>query len=101
MRKASSKPAHILENEAYYRFTIIILYLPFSGIGLVMNYFEKKGWLDDMLIILTADNGVPFPGAKTNLYDPGANLPFMVSDPRDKTMWGSVSDRMVCVLREL
>ena len=65
------------------------------GIGLVINYFEKKGWLDDMLIILTADNGVPFPGAKTNLYNPGANLPYMVSDPRNKKMWGKVSDRMV------
>jgi len=32
---------------------------------------EKTGELDNTLVVVTSDNGMPFPRAKVNLYDPG------------------------------
>ena len=42
-------------------------------------------------MMYTGDNGIPFPYAKTNLYDPGMGEPFLVSSPDHKKMWGKVS----------
>jgi N-sulfoglucosamine sulfohydrolase len=42
---------------------------------------EKKGELDNTLIIVTADQGKPFPRAKVNLYDAGLQVPMAISWP--------------------
>ncbi|VGO22681.1 sulfatase family protein [Pontiella sulfatireligans] len=47
-------------------------------IGLVVEELEKQGVLDNTVIIITADNGRPFPRAKTRLYDSGTKTPFVV-----------------------
>ncbi|MEX2403124.1 MAG: sulfatase [Balneolales bacterium] len=39
---------------------------------------EEKGELDNTIIIVTADNGMPFPRAKANLYDDGVHVPLAV-----------------------
>lgn len=51
------------------------------GIGLKMKLLKDTGRADDTLVIFLSDNGIPFPGAKTTLYDPGLNLPLIVSSP--------------------
>lgn len=38
-----------------------------QGIGLFMNTLKYFGYDENTLIIYTADNGIPFPNAKTNL----------------------------------
>ncbi|MGL4421673.1 MAG: sulfatase/phosphatase domain-containing protein, partial [Gemmataceae bacterium] len=45
------------------------------------------------LVIFLSDNGIPFPGAKTTLYDSGVHLPLLVQRPGQKA--GVVSDAMV------
>lgn len=65
-----------------------------QGIGrLVAALKEEKVW-DETLVIFLSDNGPPFPGAKTNLYDAGARLPLLVKLPRQKTA-GHACDALV------
>ena len=52
-----------------------------QGVGTLMQALKETGHWDDTLILFLADNGPPFPGAKTTLYDPGARLPLIVRDP--------------------
>ncbi|MFC2076423.1 sulfatase [candidate division KSB1 bacterium] len=52
-----------------------------QGIGQVIDALKDAGVYDDTLIIYMSDNGIPFPGAKTTIYDPGINLPFIVRSP--------------------
>ncbi len=52
-----------------------------QGVGMLMQVLKETGHWDDTLVLFLADNGPPFPGAKTTLYDPGARLPLIVRDP--------------------
>jgi N-sulfoglucosamine sulfohydrolase len=51
------------------------------GIGLLLDLLRETGHLDDTLIIFISDNGPPFPGAKTTLYDVGLHLPLIIAGP--------------------
>jgi arylsulfatase A-like enzyme len=42
---------------------------------------EKAGRLENTLVVVTGDNGWPFPRAKANLYDGGTHVPLAVSWP--------------------
>jgi N-sulfoglucosamine sulfohydrolase len=55
-----------------------------QGLGRLMQALKNTGHADDTLVIYLSDNGIPFPGAKTNLYDPGMNLPLVVRSPDQK-----------------
>nr|KAG5693012.1 hypothetical protein BaRGS_005636 [Batillaria attramentaria] len=59
-----------------------------QGIGLFMKELEAAGYLDDTLVMYTSDNGIPYPNAKTNLYEPGMGEPMMISNPMNKQHWG-------------
>jgi arylsulfatase A-like enzyme len=50
-------------------------------IGTLLAELEKRNLLKNTIIIITADNGMPFPRAKANLYDLGARVPLIVSGP--------------------
>lgn len=52
-----------------------------QGVGTLMQALKETGHADDTLVLFLADNGPPYPGAKTTLYDPGARLPLIVRDP--------------------
>lgn len=51
------------------------------GVGLLLKALEETGQLDNTLIIFLSDNGIPFPGAKTTLYEAGVHLPMIVTGP--------------------
>ena len=63
-----------------------------TGIGMLLDDLAEAGRADDTLVIFLSDNGRPFPGAKTNLYDPGLHLPLIVRAPGSAP---SVNDAMV------
>ncbi len=65
-----------------------------TGIGMVMDELRKSGRYDDTLIIYISDNGIPFPGAKTTIYDSGVHLPMIVNAPLVEN-GGSVNNAMV------
>jgi N-sulfoglucosamine sulfohydrolase len=64
------------------------------GIGLMLDVLRQTGRADDTLVIFLSDNGIPFPGAKTTLYDPGLRLPLIVRAPGQKRQ-GVVSQALV------
>jgi len=63
-----------------------------AGVGMILDNFAATGRADDTLVIFLSDNGCPFPGAKTNLYDPGLHLPLIVRAPGAAA---AVNDAMV------
>ena len=55
-----------------------------DGVGRVMKVLQETKKFDDTLIIFLSDNGIPFPGAKSTLYDAGLHLPLVVRKPGQK-----------------
>jgi len=49
-----------------------------TELGERLALLEQLGRLGNTLVIITGDNGMPFPGAKCTLYDSGARMPFAV-----------------------
>lgn len=49
----------------------------------MLTYLEEIGELENTIVIVTADNGMPFPRAKSNGYDYGIHVPFAVRFPKD------------------
>ena len=49
-----------------------------SHLGRMLSSLERIGELDNTLVVVTSDNGMPFPRAKVNLYDWGVHMPLSV-----------------------
>ena len=47
-------------------------------LGEMLSILEKIGQLDNTLVVITSDNGMPFPRAKANLYDAGTRIPLIM-----------------------
>ena len=65
-----------------------------QGLGVLLDALEETGHADDTLVLFLSDNGPPFPGAKTNLYQPGMNLPLIVRRPGQERR-GITNDALV------
>ena len=65
-----------------------------QGVGRLMDYLKDTGQYDNTLIIYLSDNGAPFAGAKTTLYEPGMRLPCIVKLPKPQKP-GFVQDAMI------
>lgn len=50
-------------------------------VGLVVDELRAQGVLDDTVVVVMADNGRPFPRAKTRLHDAGMKTPLVVRWP--------------------
>jgi len=59
-------------------------------VGRMLQRLDGMGELDNTLVVVTSDNGMPFPGAKTRLYDRGTRMPLIVHWPN-----GAVGGRVV------
>lgn len=51
-------------------------------LGQMLDMLEKAGELDNTLVIVTSDNGMPFPRAKANCYEFGIHMPLAVAWPK-------------------
>lgn len=47
-------------------------------VGEIMSVLKSSGEYNNTLIIITSDNGMPFPRAKANVYDSGAKVPLII-----------------------
>ncbi|MFN7919280.1 MAG: sulfatase [Bryobacteraceae bacterium] len=47
-------------------------------LGRALTALEATGELDRTLVVVTSDNGMPFPRAKVNLYDWGVRMPLAI-----------------------
>ncbi len=53
-----------------------------SHLGKMLGMLEEAGELDNTLVIVTADNGMPFPRSKATCYEYGIHMPLAIR-------WGS------------
>jgi arylsulfatase A-like enzyme len=51
------------------------------AVGALLKLLEDRGELENTVIIVTSDNGWPFPRCKANLYDGGTHLPLAIRWP--------------------
>ncbi|MEN8773625.1 MAG: sulfatase-like hydrolase/transferase [Akkermansiaceae bacterium] len=63
-------------------------------VGQVLARLEKMGELDHTIVVISGDNGMPFPRAKATLYDLGTRVPLAVRWG-DKVKGGRVVDDFV------
>jgi N-sulfoglucosamine sulfohydrolase len=56
---------------------------------------EQRGELDNTLVVITSDNGMPFPRAKATLYDYGTRMPLAMRWPAKLQSPGRTSDALV------
>jgi arylsulfatase A-like enzyme len=50
-------------------------------LGQIIAALERSGELDNTIVVVTSDNGMPFPRAKANVYDAGARVPLAIRWP--------------------
>jgi N-sulfoglucosamine sulfohydrolase len=63
-------------------------------LGEIVERLRTLGELDNTVVVITADNGMPFPRAKANVYDAGARVPFAMRWPR-RAKAGLVSNAFI------
>lgn len=64
-------------------------------VGKVIENLKAIGELDNTLIVITGDNGMPFPRCKSNLYDGGVHIPLAVRWGKGIKRRGRVVDDLV------
>jgi N-sulfoglucosamine sulfohydrolase len=69
-------------------------------VGRIFATLERLGELDNTLIVVTSDNGMPFPRGKATVYDAGARMPLAIRPPSRGSSFaalrrGSVVDEFV------
>ncbi len=65
-----------------------------KAFGTVVDALKRTGTYDQTLIVYLSDNGAPFPGSKTNVYEPAIRLPLVVKRPGQQRR-GLVNEAMV------
>ncbi len=63
-------------------------------VGEMLELLEKAGRLDNTIVVVTGDNGWPFPRCKANLYDGGTRQPLSVRWPA-RLKPGQVCDEFI------
>lgn len=48
----------------------------------MLHYLDSIGELENTVVIVTSDNGMPFPRAKANCYEFGSHVPFAIMYPK-------------------
>lgn len=48
----------------------------------MLTYLEQIGELDNTIVLVTSDNGMPFPRAKANSYEYGIHVPMAIRYPK-------------------
>ena len=55
------------------------------AVGTILQALDDAGLAEDTLVVVTSDNGMPFPRCKANLYDSGTHMPLALRWPRRLT----------------
>lgn len=63
-------------------------------VGEALKLLENAGRLNNTVVVITGDNGMPFPRCKANLYDLGTRQPFVVRWP-GKAKPGQVCEEFI------
>jgi arylsulfatase A-like enzyme len=63
----------------------------------MLKLLEDSGQLDNTIVVITSDNGMPFPRCKANLYDSGCRMPLAIRWPR-QVKSGATIDELVSLI---
>ena len=63
-----------------------------SNVERALNLLAKTGLLDNTIVVVTSDQGMPFPRAKASLCDYGSRVPLAVCWPRGTPAGRTVDD---------
>lgn len=66
-----------------------------SVVGDAIALLETRGELDNTLIVVTSDHGMPFPRAKASLYDAGTRVPLAIRWPKGIDKPGRTNESFV------
>ncbi|MGB1816376.1 MAG: sulfatase family protein [Rubripirellula sp.] len=66
-------------------------------LGRMLDHLVEAGELENTLVIVTSDNGMPFPRAKANLYEYGIHMPLAVAWPA-RVPAGQDTDELVSLI---
>jgi arylsulfatase A-like enzyme len=95
-------PGIFLVNDAATRKDLACYYNEVSRfdyfVGEVVRELKRQKVLDNTLIIVMADNGRPFPRAKTLVLDEGIKTPFIIHYPNGICKKGSICNSLVSVV---
>jgi len=47
-------------------------------VGTILEVLEENGELDNTIVVISSDNGMPFPRCKSTLYDYGTHMPLAI-----------------------
>ena len=61
-------------------------------LGMMLDYLEEIGELENTIVIVTSDNGMAFPRAKANAYEYGIHVPLAIRMPRQSQQGRRVTD---------
>lgn len=90
-------PAHLPDTPEV-RYELALYYDEIArldgNVGKVIAELERQGVADNTLILFISDNGRPFPGAKTTMYDSGIKTPLIARWPKTVRR-GMVADALV------
>jgi N-sulfoglucosamine sulfohydrolase len=50
-------------------------------LGKMLTLIEERGELENTLVVISGDNGLPFPRSKVEIYDAGTHVPLVISWP--------------------
>ncbi len=65
-----------------------------SQVGELLALLEARGQIENTIVVISGDNGWPFPRGKANLYNAGTHQPLAISWPK-KFRGGNTSDAFV------
>lgn len=65
--------------------------------GQIMEILKEKGLAENTIIVMSSDNGMPFPRAKGTSYEAGVHVPLIIKWP-GKVKEGMIIDEMVSLI---
>ena len=63
-----------------------------SKVAAALDLLERSGQMENTIVVVTSDHGMPFPRAKASLYDYGSRVPLAICWPRSVPAGRSVED---------
>ena len=86
LRAASVKVPPFLPDTPLVRSDLLDYYFEVQRfdrqLASLLEALERRNELDNTIVVVTSDNGMPFPRAKANLYDSGTRVPLAIRWPR-------------------
>jgi len=103
-RRAGKDPAkvivpHIFPDHPIVRSDLLDYFVEIEHfdkmVARAIQTLEKKGQLENTIVVVTSDHGMPFPRAKASLYDAGTHVPLAIRWPKGITSAGRVHNGLV------